>query len=112
MTYTVQAGDTTTAAVASGLAAAIAADTKLSGIGVVAAAPTNSPVVNITSNSVRATTYSVSAASGATETISVSSAAGVLQSAYNNVNELTNINGGGPVLFKAAPAISHWSQHQ
>ncbi len=30
----------------------------------------------------------------------MSSAAGVLQSAYNNVNELTNINGGGPVLFK------------
>ena len=100
VTYTVQTGDTTTAAVASGLAAAIAADTKLSGIGVAAASPSNSSVVNITSNSVRATTYSVSAATGATETISVSSAAGVLQSAYNNVNELTNINSGGPVLFQ------------
>ncbi len=39
VTYTVQAGDTTTAAVASGLAAAIAADTKSSGIGVVSRGP-------------------------------------------------------------------------
>jgi RHS repeat-associated protein len=37
--------------------------------------------------------------SGATETITLAPATGVTQSAYNTVNELTNVNAGGSVTF-------------
>jgi hypothetical protein len=67
-TYTVLSGDTLTT-IASGLAGVINADSALSAIGV--SATSNGTVINITSSSYNATTYTQSTSSGATETISL-----------------------------------------
>jgi hypothetical protein len=60
VSYTVQTGDDLSA-VAAGLAGAVNADADLSGIGVTADS-TGTPVVNLSSNSVNATTYQVAPA--------------------------------------------------
>jgi RHS repeat-associated protein len=95
--YTVASGDNL-ATIASSIASAINGDSNLSGIGVTASA--TSTVVNITSTSTNATMYTQSVSSGATETITLGINAGVIQSAYNNVNELTAISPGGAVRFQ------------
>jgi LysM repeat protein len=47
------------------------------------------------------TTYSQSVSSGATETIALANTTGVVQSAYNNVNELVSQAPGGATRFQA-----------
>ncbi len=66
--YTVLSADTLST-IATGIAAAINADTNLQNIGVTATAV--STVVNVKSASVNATSYSVSRSSGATETMTL-----------------------------------------
>ena len=95
--YTVVAADTLTT-IATNLAAAVNADTNLSGIGVTAAGV--STVVNLTSTSVNATTYAQSTSSAATEVIVLGPTANVNQYANNNVNELVNYAAGGQTLFQ------------
>ncbi len=68
VTYTVQSGDNLST-IASGLAAAITADTNLQAIGVNAAS--NGAVVSIKSSSPQITSYAQSTSGGATETISL-----------------------------------------
>jgi RHS repeat-associated protein len=119
VTYTVLSGDTLTS-IASGLAAAVNADSNLSVLGVTATSV--STVVNVSSTSLNATTYSKSTSGGATETIALGISTSVMTSAYNNVNELTGISAGGATRFqgttnKAAtsvtinstPATLNWS---
>jgi len=98
VTYTVLSGDTLPS-IATGLAAAINADSNLSGIGVTASAV--STVVNIKSASINATTYTDSTSGGATETITLAPAASVSNFGYNNVNELNSIAAGGATTFQA-----------
>lgn len=98
VTYTVLSTDTLTS-IASGLASAINADVNLQAINV--SATSVSTVVNIKSASVNATTYTQSTNAGATETISLGTSTSVVQSIYNNVNELTNIAAGGGTRFQA-----------
>jgi len=103
--YTVAPGDTLNT-IASGLASAISADTSLQAIGVTAAAvtPTASvSVINLTSTSNSATTYtqSVGGTGGHTETIVLASSIGASQASCNNVNELTNLSAGAAVRFQA-----------
>jgi hypothetical protein len=100
-TYTVLSGDTLTT-IASGLAGVINADSALSAIGV--SATSNGTVINITSSSYNATTYTQSTSSGATETISLSNTVGATQAAFNNVNELTEISAGGAIGFQGTTA--------
>ena len=67
--YTLVAGDTTLALIATHLAAAITADANLQGAGISASASGN--VVTINSNSPNLTTYRRSVSSGATETMAL-----------------------------------------
>lgn len=97
--YTVLSGDTLTS-IATGIAAAINADTNLSAIGISAAA--NSTIVSMQSTSPNLTTFASSVSGGATETISLNKTSGVSQAAYNNVNELTGLSPGGSVLFQGS----------
>ncbi|HEY9755253.1 MAG TPA: LysM peptidoglycan-binding domain-containing protein [Oculatellaceae cyanobacterium] len=99
VTYTVQSSDNLTS-IASGLVAAINADTNLSNIGISATA--NSTVVFITSTSLNLTTYSSSLNSGATETLSQSASVGVTQAACNQLNQIVQINPAGAVGFKGS----------
>ncbi len=96
VSYTVLSSDTLKT-IATALATAINGNSNLSGIGVTAAA--NSTVVNIKSASINATSYAESTNGGAKETITLAPATGVVQNAYNAVNELTNINAGGLATF-------------
>ncbi len=79
--YTVLAGDTLTT-IASGLAAAITADSSLAAIGV--SASSASTVITLKSNSVNVTTYTQSTSGGATETIALGA---------NTFGYLTKIDG-------------------
>ena len=78
VTYTVAAGDTIPT-IATGLAAAINADTSLQGIGVSGAA--SGAVVTLTSNSLNATTLREVTSSGATETVALNVPANGTQTA-------------------------------
>lgn len=94
-------GVTTPNAVASGLASAINADSNLSAAGVTASAaiPTTSvSVVNISSTSNNATTYTFARTGSAT--IALSKNVGISQASFNNVNELTAISAGGSARFQ------------
>ncbi|CAN5677704.1 hypothetical protein BH10CYA1_BH10CYA1_65080 [soil metagenome] len=95
--YTVLAADTLTT-IATNLAAAINADATLSALGITATA--SSTVVSLKSLSPNLTTYVTSKSSGATETLSLGIGIGIMQSTYNNVNELKSIAGGGSTFFK------------
>jgi RHS repeat-associated protein len=95
--YTVLSGDTVTS-IATNVAAAINADSNLSNIGVTASS--SSTIVSIESVSPNLTTYAQSANTGATETIKLGASIGASQSAYNVVNELTSISGGGATDFQ------------
>jgi len=95
--YTVLSTDTLTT-IASAIAAAINADTHLSGIGVTATS--SGTVVNIKSTSVNATTYTESTSGGATETITLGIGTGISKFSYNNVNELTGISAGGAARYQ------------
>lgn len=97
--YTTLAGDTLTS-IATNIAAAINADTSLQAIGVTATAV--STVVNITSVSQNATTYSQQKSAGATENIVLGTSSGVQRALHNNVNELVAINGGGDAHFEGS----------
>ncbi|HEY9778281.1 MAG TPA: RHS repeat-associated core domain-containing protein, partial [Planktothrix sp.] len=97
VSYTVLSGDTVTS-IATNVAAAINADSNLSNIGVTASS--SSTIVSIESVSPNLTTYSQSANTGATETIKLGASIGASQSAYNVVNELTSIAGGGATDFQ------------
>jgi RHS repeat-associated protein len=97
VTYTVLAGDTLTS-IATGLAAAVNANTNLQGIGVSATAVNQ--IVNLQSTSSNLTTYTKSVNAGGTETITLSSGVGVMQAAYNNVNELVGLSPGGDTRFQ------------
>lgn len=96
ITYTVVSGDTLNS-IAAGLASAINADTALQAVAV-SATSTNS-IVNLKSASINNTTYTASVSSGATESISLAPNTVVLQSTYNNLNELTSISAGGLTRF-------------
>jgi len=78
VTYTVLSADTLTT-IATGLAAAINADTHLQAIGVTATSA--STVVSVKSTSVNATTYIESTSGGATETITLSTSTNGIQTA-------------------------------
>jgi RHS repeat-associated protein len=92
--YTVQASDTLTS-IATGIAAAVNADTHLSGISVTATSSAN--VVFIKSASTNLTTYQQSVSSGATETLGLSTSIGGTQAKYNKLNQLITSNSGGDV---------------
>jgi RHS repeat-associated protein len=92
--YTVQASDTLTS-IATGIAAALNADTHLSGISVTATSSSN--VVFIKSASTNLTTYQQSVSSGATETLGLSTSIGGTQAKYNKLNQLIASNSGGDV---------------
>jgi RHS repeat-associated protein len=98
VSYSVLSGDSLTS-IAAALASAINGDTNLSNIGV--SASSNSTVLSIESLSPNVTTYSQSVSSGATETIALANTTGVVQSAYNNVNELVSQAPGGATRFQA-----------
>lgn len=98
-TYTVQSGDTL-ASVATGIAAMLNTDSSLTGIGVSAAAV--STVVNISSASINATTYSKATSGGATATLALAPATAATQYGYNNLNELTSIGAGGATRFQGS----------
>ncbi|MBK8220826.1 MAG: hypothetical protein IPK73_07375 [Candidatus Obscuribacter sp.] len=98
-TYTVQPGDTLSS-VATGIAAMINADSSLTGIGVSASAV--STVVNISSASINATTYSRATSGGATETLALAPATAATQYGYNNLNELTSMGAGGATHFQGS----------
>jgi RHS repeat-associated protein len=94
-------GVSTPNAVATGLASAVNGDSNLAALGVTAAAaiPTTSvSVVNISSTSNDATTYTFTKTGSST--IALSKNVGVSQATYNNVNELTAISAGGATRFK------------
>ncbi|RTL42340.1 MAG: LysM peptidoglycan-binding domain-containing protein [Candidatus Melainabacteria bacterium] len=97
VSYTVVAADTLTS-IATNLAAAINADSTLSGLGITATA--NSTVVSLKSLSPNLTTYATSKSAGSTETLSLGTGIGVMQSTYNSVNELTSLAAGGATFFK------------
>jgi RHS repeat-associated protein len=97
-TYTVQSTDTLTS-IASGLASVINGDSALSAIGV--SANSVSTVINLTSQSLNATTYTQSTSGGATEAITLGTSTAATQYAYNNVNELTSLSAGGAVKYQA-----------
>jgi RHS repeat-associated protein len=97
-TYTVQSTDTLTS-IAYGLASVINGDSALSAIGV--SANSVSTVINLTSQSLNATTYTQSTSGGATETITLGTSTAATQYAYNNVNELTSLSAGGAVKYQA-----------
>ncbi|MBK8223167.1 MAG: hypothetical protein IPK73_19295 [Candidatus Obscuribacter sp.] len=119
-TYTVQSGDTL-ASVATGIAAMLNTDSSLTGIGVSASAV--STVVNISSASINATTYSRATSGGATATLALAPATAVTQYGYNNLNEMTSIGAGGATRFQGSankaltaatingsPATLEWTQ--
>jgi RHS repeat-associated protein len=94
-------GVSTPNAVATDLVSAVNGDTNLAALGVTAAAaiPTTSvSVVNISSTSNNATTYTFTKTGSST--IALSKNVGVSQATYNNVNELTSISAGGATRFK------------
>lgn len=94
-------GSTTPNAVATALAAAVNTDTNLSNAGITAAAviPTTSvSVVNVSSTSSNATTYTFSRTGSST--IALSKSIGVSQATFNNVNQLTAISAGGAARFQ------------
>ena len=95
--YTVLAGDTLTT-IATGIAAAVNANTNLQNIGVTATA--KNTVVSLQSTSPNLTTYVQSVSAGSTETISLSTGVGVTEAAYNNVNELVALAPGGDTRFQ------------
>ena len=97
-TYTVLSGDTLTS-IAAGLAGVINGDSAMSAIGVTATSV--STVLNISSQSLNATTYAQSTSVGATETIILGTSTAATQYAYNNVNELTSLAAGGAVKYQA-----------
>jgi RHS repeat-associated protein len=78
VSYTVQAGDTLST-IATGLAAALTADSSLQGIGVNSSA--NGPVLSIKSASPNITTYTQSTSGGSTETISLGVTSNFVESA-------------------------------
>jgi RHS repeat-associated protein len=92
--YTVQASDTLTS-IATGLAAAVNADTHLTGISVTATSSSN--VVFIKSASTNLTTYQQSVSTGATETLALSTSIGGTQAKYNKLNQLALSNSGGAI---------------
>ncbi len=97
ISYTVVAADTLTT-IATNLAAAINADATLTALGVTATA--SSAVVSLKSLSPNLTTYVTSTSAGATETLALGAGMGLMQSFYNNVNELKSIAAGGPALSR------------
>src|ERR1700687_2676348 len=63
--------------------------------------PASSSVLNITSNSSNATTYTVSVTgSSPTETMTLSPTVGAAQATYNNLNQLAATAAGGAVRFQ------------
>jgi len=95
--YTVQSTDTLTS-IATGLAAAINADTHLSGISV--SATSSSTVVFVKSASTNLTTYQQSVSTGATETLGLSTSIGGTQANYNGLNELVGLTAADQLPFK------------
>jgi hypothetical protein len=95
--YTVLSADTLST-IATGIAAAINADTNLQNIGVTATAV--STVVNVKSSSANATTYSVSRSSGATETMTVAAGISAIGDSFNPLNQLVARSAIGPVTFQ------------
>jgi YD repeat-containing protein len=95
--YTVLSGDSLES-IASGITAAINADTNLQAINVTATSA--STVIYITSLSAHATTYTQSVNSDATETITLGTSTGITQYVYNNVNELVAVLPGGDAYFE------------
>lgn len=94
-------GQTTPNGVATALAAAINGDSNLTnqGITATAAIPTTSvSVVNVSSTSSNATTYTLSKTGSST--IALSKNVGVSQATFNNVNQLTAISAGGATRFQ------------
>lgn len=92
---------TTPNGVATALAAAVNGDSNLTnnGITATAAIPTSSvSVVNVTSTSTNATTYTFSRTGSST--IALSKNVGVSQATFNNVNELTAVSAGGNARFQ------------
>ena len=102
---------TTPNGVATALAAAINGDSNLTnqGITAVAAIPTTSvSVVNVSSTSNNATTYTFSKTGSST--IALSKNVGVSQATFNNVNQLTAISAGGATRFQGTtdrPVLSN-----
>lgn len=97
--YTVQSGDSLSD-IASGLANAINSNSNLQGINVTASAV--GTAVDVLSKSVNATTMTSSTSGGATETITLSNSASIVQAGYNNVNELIATAPGGLARFQAS----------
>jgi RHS repeat-associated protein len=97
VSYTVLSSDTLTT-IASGIAAAVNADTNLSTIGVTATS--SGAIVNLESIAPLLTTYAQSKSTGATETIAMSTGYGVQEASFNSVNELVGIAQAGAALFK------------
>ena len=100
VTYTVQSGDTLSTA-ASGLAAAITADTNLQAIGVNAS--TNSAMISIKSASPKLSTYARATSGGATETISLGITGNFVE---NAVIGGTKTTGNTLTITVSAPALS------
>jgi RHS repeat-associated protein len=102
--YTVASGDDLST-VASGLAAAVEADSSLSSI---MGASSNGALLSLESFSLNATTYRATTSSGATETIVLGTNNffppfanfGGRQFQYNNVNELVSVSPGGVTPFQ------------
>jgi RHS repeat-associated protein len=97
VSYTVLAADSLTS-IATGLASAINTNTNLQAIGV--SATSKNTVLSILSTSPNLTTYSQSVSAGATESLVLSTGVGVVQSAYNSVNELVAQSPGGDTRFQ------------
>jgi RHS repeat-associated protein len=104
VTYTVGSGDDASA-VASGLAAAVEADSSLSPI---MSASSNGALLSLESFSLNVTSYRATTSSGATETIVLGTNNsfqtfanyGGRQFQYNNVNELVSVSPGGVTPFQ------------
>ncbi len=97
LTHTVLATDTPNT-IATAFRNAINSNTKLQNEGITATS--SAGVLNISSNSVKLTSYTASTSPGATETVTLAQAMNVTQYAHNNVNELTSHTGGGSVRFQ------------
>jgi RHS repeat-associated protein len=94
ISYTVASGNTL-ADIASGLASAVNGDSNLSAIGVTASAV--SRVVNLSSTSLNATTYTTSASNGASESVVIGASTGAVEEVCNNLNQLVGRRPGGDV---------------
>jgi RHS repeat-associated protein len=96
VSYTVQASDSLTS-IASGLVAAINADTNLQSIGVTATS--SATVINISSASANLSTYTASTTAGSTELITLTPGLSLTGDYYNKLNQLVSRSQVGTVAF-------------